>query len=159
MLATDIQIGFARLSDAIAISQLSREEVEYGLGWNYTPPKIVRIIKSKSQNIVVARLEKELVGFGVMTYRKDQANLDLLAVRQEYRRNKAGSQIVLWLEKVATTAGAFNVFVQSRETNPGALAFYEYLGYEKLDVLPGYYRGIENAVVMAKSLRTMINPV
>ena len=147
------------MSDAIAISQLSREEVEYGLGWNYTPPKIVRIIKSKSQNIVVARLEKELVGFGVMTYRKDQANLDLLAVRQEYRRNKAGSQIVLWLEKVATTAGAFNVFVQLRETNPGAFTFYEYLGYEKLDVLPGYYGGIENAVVMAKSLRTMINPV
>ncbi len=157
MLATDIQIEFARLSDAIDIGKLSREEVEYGLGWKYTPAKIHRIIKSKSQNIIVARLEKELAGFGVMTYRKDQANLDLLAVKEDYRRNKVGSQIVLWLEKVASTAGAFNVFVQLRESNSAAFTLYEYLGYEKLDVLPGYYNGIENGVVMAKSLRTMIN--
>ena len=157
MLATNIQIGFARLSDAIEISQLSRKEVEYGLGWNYTPPKIIRIIKSKSKNIVVARFERELVGFGVMTNRKDQANLDLLAVKKNYRRNKVGSQIVLWLEKVAITAGAFNVFVQLREKNIGAFALYECLGYEKLDVLPGFYKGIENGIVMAKSLRTMLN--
>jgi ribosomal-protein-alanine N-acetyltransferase len=123
-----------------------------------TPPrKIIRITKSKSQNIIVARLEGELVGFGIMTYRKDQANLDLLAVKEDYRRSRIGSQIVLWLEKVATTAGAFNVFVQLRETNSGAFALYENLGYEKLDVFPGYYKGIENGVVMAKSLRTMIN--
>lgn len=157
MLATDIQIGFARLSDAIEISQLSRTEIEFGLGWNYTPRKIIRRIKSKSQNVIVARLEGKLAGFGVMTYRKDQANLDLLAVKEDYRRSRIGSRIVLWLEKVATTAGAFNVFVQLRETNSGALALYENLGYEKLDVLPGYYKGIENGVVMAKSLRTMIN--
>ena len=157
MLATDIQIGFARLSDAIEISRLSQKEIEFGLGWNYTPRKIIRITKSKSQNIIVARLEGELVGFGVMTYRKDQANLDLLAVKEDYRRSGIGSQLVLWLEKVATTAGAFNVFVQLRETNSGAFALYKNLGYEKLDLLPGYYRGIENGVVMAKSLRTMIN--
>ncbi len=64
---------------------------------------------------------------------------------------------MLWLEKVATTAGAFNVFVQLREKNSGAFALYEYLGYGKLDVLPRFYKGIENGVVMAKSLRTMIN--
>ena len=157
MLATNIQIGFARLSDANEISQLSRKEVEYGLGWNYTPSKIIRIIKNKSKNIIVARVERELVGFGVMTYRKDQANLDLLAVKDNYRRNKVGSQIVLWLEKVANTAGAFNVFVQLREKNVDAFALYECLGYEQLDVLPGFYKGIENGIVMAKSLRKMIS--
>ncbi len=157
MQATSTQIGFARLSDAIEISHLSRDEVEHGLGWDYTPTKIIRVINSKSKNIVVARIDDELVGFGVMTYRKDQANLDLLAVKKKCRRNKVGTQIVLWLEKVATTAGAFNVFVQLREKNSGAFALYEYLGYGKLDVLPRFYKGIENGVVMAKSLRTMIN--
>jgi len=157
MLATNTQIGFARLSDAIEISQISRDEVENGLGWDYTPPQIVRVIQNKSKNLVVARLDGTLMGFGVMTYREDQANLDLLAVKKNYRRNKVATQIVFWLEKVATTTGAFNVFVQLREKNTGAFALYENLGYEKLDVLPGFYKGIENAVVMAKSLRTMIN--
>ncbi len=82
MQATSTQIGFARLSDAIEISHLSRDEVEHGLGWDYTPTKIIRVINSKSKNIVVARIDDELVGFGVMTYRKDQANLDLLAVKK-----------------------------------------------------------------------------
>ena len=157
MLATNTQIEFAMLSDAIEISHLSRDEIEHGLGWDYTPPKVTSVIKSKSKNIVVARLGGELVGFGIMTYRQDQANLDLLAVKKKYRRNKIATQIVLWLEKVAVTSGVFNVFVQLRETNAGAYSLYEYLGYEKLDVFPRYYKGLENAVVMAKPLRTMIN--
>lgn len=157
MLATNIQIEFARLSDATEISQLSRDEIEFGLGWNYTAHKIIQIIGNKSKNIVIARYKGELAGFGVMTYRKDQANLDLLAVKTDYRRIKVGTKLVLWLEKVATTAGAFNVFVQLREKNTAAFSLYQKLGYQKLDSLPGYYEGIENAVLMAKSLRTMIN--
>jgi len=157
VLATNIKIGFGKLSDATEISQVSRDEIEYGLGWNYTARKIVQIIKNESKNTVVARREGELVGFGVMTYRKDQANLDLLAVKKEYRRCKIGSDLVLWLEEVAITAGAFNVFVQLREKNTEAFSFYEKLGYIRLDDLPGFYRGIENGIVMAKSLRTMIN--
>ena len=157
MLATNIKIGFGKLSDATEISQVSRDEIEYGLGWNYTARKIVQIIKNESKNTVVAKREGELVGFGVMTYRKDQANLDLLAVKKEYRRCKIGSDLVLWLEEVAITAGAFNVFVQLREKNTEAFSFYEKLGYIRLDDLPGFYRGIENGIVMAKSLRTMIN--
>ena len=157
MLATNIKIEFARLSDATEISQLSRDEIEFGLGWNYTAYKIIRIIRNKSKNIVIARYNGELAGFGVMTYRKDQANLDLLAVKKDYRRIKVGTKLVLWLEKVATTAGVSNVFVQLREKNTAAFSLYQNLGYQKLDSLPGYYQGIENAVLMAKSLRTMIN--
>ncbi len=157
MLAANIQIEFANLSDATEISQLSRDEIEQGLGWYYKAQRIAQIIKNRSKNTVVARYEDNLVGFGVMTYRKDQANLDLLAVKKDYRHNNIGTKLVLWLEKVASTAGAFNVFVQLREDNIGAFTFYEKLGYQKLDELPGFYRGIESGIVMAKSLRAMIN--
>ena len=157
MLASNTLIEFARLSDTTEISQLSRDEIEYGLSWNYTVQKLVQIIRNKSKNVVVARIDSELAGFGIMTYRKDQANLDLLAVKKESRRNRIGTQIVLWLEKVAVTAGAFNVFVQVREKNSSAFAFYESLGYQKLDKIPGFYRGVENGVVMAKPLRPIIN--
>ncbi len=157
VLAINIQIEFAKLADVPEISRLSRDEIEFGLGWNYTPQKIVRIIKNKSKNIVVASHENQFVGFGAMTYRKDQANLDLLAVHNDYRQNKVGTKLVLWLEKVAATTGAFNIFVQLRENNTGAFNFYEHLGYQQLDELAGFYRGIENGIVMAKSIRPMIN--
>ncbi len=157
MLEQKIQIEFGILSDAKEISQLSRDEIEYGLGWNYTEQKVVRIIRNESKNLIVARLDDVLTGFAIMTYRQDQANLDLLAVKKDYRRKKIGSELILWLEKVAVTAGAFNVFVQLRETNAGAFMLYEKLGFQRLDKLPGFYRGVEDGIVMAKSLRQMIN--
>jgi ribosomal-protein-alanine N-acetyltransferase len=92
-----------------------------------------------------------------MTYHKDQANLDLLAVKEKFRRMKIGTQIVLWLEKVAITAGSFNIFVQVREMNTEAITFYEKLGFLKLEEIEGFYKGVENGVVMAKLLRPMIN--
>lgn len=157
MLEQKIHIEFATLSDAEEISRLSRDEIEYGLGWNYTAARITGLIRNKSKNVIVARLEDELVGFGIMTYRRDQANLDLLAVKKDYRRKKIATQLILWLERVALIAGAYNVFVQLRKTNKGAFKLYESLGFQRLDKLPGFYRGIEDALVMAKSLRSMIN--
>ena len=111
MITEETEIDFAQHSDAAEISQLSRTEVEYGLGWHYTGPRITQLIHNNSKNVVVARIEKRLVGFGIMTYHKETANLDLLAVKKAYRRMKVATQLVKWLEKVALAAGIFNVFV------------------------------------------------
>lgn len=157
MLTDKTLIEFARFSDVAEISRISRDEVEYGLGWIYTPQRLSKLIRHNSKNVVVARADQNLVGFGIMTYHKDQVNLDLLAVKEKYRRMKMGTQIVLWLEKVAITAGSFNIFVQVREINTGAIAFYEKLGFLKLEKIEGFYEGVENGVVMAKLLRPMIN--
>jgi len=37
MLTDKTLIEFARVHDIAEISRISRDEVEYGLGWNYTP--------------------------------------------------------------------------------------------------------------------------
>ena len=150
-------IEFARRFDAAEIGVISKNEIEYGLGWQYTPEKIAKLIGDRSRNVVVARVRSSLAGFGIMTYYEYQANLDLLAVRQGFRRMRIGTQLVIWLEKVALTAGAFNIFVQLRSRNTGALAFYQSLGFCVLDEKKGYYRGIEAGLVMAKTLRPMFN--
>ncbi len=155
MITEKIQIEFARFDDAIAISRLSKNDIEQGLGWRYQAPAIARIIRNKSKNVVVARIDEVLAGFGIMSYSEHQANLDLLAVERSFRRSGIGTRIVTWLEAVALTGGAFNVFVQARETNLAAIRFYETLGYQELDRLEGWYQGVENGVVMAKSLRPM----
>ena len=150
-------IEFATLSDAAEIGVLSRNDIEYGLGWKYTPERIVKLIRNNSKNVVVARVELKLVGFGIMTYYEDQANLDLLAVKRDFRRMKIGTQIVQWLEEVAMTAGAFNIYVQVRSKNVGAVKFYESLGFQVLDEKSGFYGGVEAGLIMAKSLRRMFN--
>ena len=70
---------------------------------------------------------------------------------------KIGTQIVQWLEEVAMTVGAFNIFVQVRTKNTEAIEFYQSLGFIVLDEKKGYYRGIEEGLIMAKSLRRMFN--
>ncbi len=157
MLTDKVLIEFARFLDVAEISRISRDEVEYGLGWDYTTQKLLQLIRNNSKNVVVARIDQKLVGFGIMTYHKDQSNLDLLAVKEKFRRMRIGTQIVLWLEKVAFTAGSFNIFVQVREMNIEAVTFYEKLGFLKLEKIEGFYKGVENGVVMAKLLRPMIN--
>jgi ribosomal-protein-alanine N-acetyltransferase len=157
MLEEKTVIEFATLSDAAEIGYISRKEIEHGLGWAYTPERIVKLIGDSSKNVVVARLDSKLVGFGIMTYYEHHANLDLLAVKRRFRRLKIGTRIVHWLEDVAMTAGAFNVFVQVRSTNKGAVKFYEGLDFLVLEEMKGYYRGMEAAVIMAKSLRRMFN--
>lgn len=150
-------IEFARFSDAAEIGLMSKIDIEHGLGWKYTPETILKLIGDSSKNVVVARVESKLAGFGIMTYHEDQANLDLLAVNRSFRRRKIGTQIVQWLEEVAMTAGAFNIFVQVRARNTGAVEFYESIGFLVLDEKKGYYRGVEAGLIMAKSLRRMLN--
>ena len=157
MLEDKTLIEFAAFSDAAEIGEMSKNDIEHGLGWKYNPERLVKLIGDSSKNVIVARMESKLVGFGIMTYHEDQANLDLLAVKRNFRRMKIGTQIVQWLEKVATTAGAFNIFVQVRASNTGAIAFYESLGFIVLDEKKGYYKGKEAGLIMAKSLRRMFN--
>lgn len=157
MLEDKALIEFATLSDAAEIGVMSKNEIEYGLGWKYTPERIVKLLADRAKNVVVARVESKLVGFGIMTYHEEQANLDLLAVKRNFRRLMIGTQIVQWLEKVAMTAGTFNILVQVRAGNTGAIAFYERLGFAVLDEKKGYYRGVETGLIMAKSLRRNFN--
>jgi ribosomal protein S18 acetylase RimI-like enzyme len=159
VLATSTDIEFATVPDAAEISELSRKYIEYGLRKIYTPPYIRHLIRNASKNVVVARNSQTLAGFGIMTYREDYANLDLLAVKKLHRHRGVGTQIVQWLEKVAHTAGIMNAFVQVRKTNIGAIRFYQKLGFQIVEEAAGYYQGCETAVIMCKSIRPMVSAV
>jgi len=150
-------VEFAKVSDVTEIGNLSKKYIEHDLGWRYTPEKLKSVIRSKTKNIVVARKGSKLVGFGIMTYHEEQANLDLLGVKMIHRRRGIGKQIVQWLEEVAINAGIFNIFVQARKINNGAIKFYKKLGYEIIDEKSGFYRGQETGVIMSKNIREMIN--
>ena len=157
MLRIDSKVEFATASDVDEIGVLSRQYVEYGLGWKYTPAKLLRLIQNRTKNVVVARSGSELAGFGIMTYDDDSANLDLLAVKVRYRGKGLGRQIVEWLVEVASNAGIANVFVQVRKRNRGAIKFYRRLGFSVINEKKGYYGGQETGVIMCKSIRPVID--
>jgi ribosomal-protein-alanine N-acetyltransferase len=121
-----IDIGLARRSDARAIAVLSREVVEYGLDWAWTPQRVRRAIADRATNVIVARDGGVLIGFALLQYRDASATLQV--------------------------AGITAVHAEVRESNRAARAFYAKLGYVEGAVTRGYYQGRDNAVRLVRTV-------
>ena len=148
----EFTIGRARASDASEIAEMSRDLVEAGLPWSWTPTRVAASVHNPNALVAVARAANRIAGFGIMRYGDDEAHLDLLGVAPEHRREGVGRRLVDWLEKPALVAGLSVVYLEARASNRGAHDFYERLGYQKLGELPRYYQGRESAIRMGREL-------
>ncbi|MBI2357974.1 MAG: GNAT family N-acetyltransferase, partial [Deltaproteobacteria bacterium] len=152
MKSCELSLRLARPAEAAAIAILSRDLIEYGLRWRWTPARVAASIRAPDVNVLVAYIRGNLAGFAIMRYGNDDAHLDLLAVAPPYRRAGLGRRLIEWLEKCAVVAGIFSVTLEVREGNEGAQLFYKRMGYRTLGHLPGYYQGIEAALRMGRNL-------
>lgn len=146
------EISLAVAGEVNHIAEMSRDTIEQGLGWRWTPKKILASLRDRDTNVVVARDNRSLAGFAVMKYYREEAHLMLLAVSDTYRRKGIGTALICWLEQTALTAGIGCVYLEARRNNSGARKFYRRLGYAEIRRLRGYYRGREDAIQMGKDL-------
>src|SRR5918992_6123509 len=152
MTSSELSLRLARPADATTIANLSRDLIEYGLQWRWTPMRVAASIRAAEVNVLVACIRENIAGFAIMRYGDDDAHLDLLAVTPPYRRSGIGRQLLEWLEECAVVAGIFNVDLEVRAGNEEAQLFYSRMGYRTLLQLPGYYQGIEAALRMGRDL-------
>jgi ribosomal-protein-alanine N-acetyltransferase len=145
-------LQLARPSDARVIADMSRVLIEAGLGWRWRPERVEASILAPNVNVLVARVHGRVAGFAIMRYGDDDAHLDLLAVASPDRRTGLGRRLVQWLEKCAIVAGLVHIDLEVRAQNLGAQLFYERLGYRRLEHIPGYYDGKEDAFRMRRQL-------
>lgn len=145
-------IRLATPADAPGIAALSRDAIEHGLHWRYTPARILAAIRNRSTNVAVVHAHGGLHAFAIMDYGESTAHLVLLGVQTTQRRRGLGKQLLAWLEDSARTAGIERIDVECRADNPGAIAFYRSQGYRVQEVVPRYYDGRIDAVRLAKSL-------
>ncbi len=152
MKSSELSLELARPADAATIAAMSRESIEFGLQWRWTPQRVAFSIHAPDVNVLIARMHGETAGFGIMRYGDHVAHLDLFAVASRYRRHGVGRQLLEWLEKCAVVAGIIRVVLEVRAGNEGAQFFYKRMGYRPLVRLPGYYQGREAALRMGKDL-------
>ena len=152
MTRPEISIRLARASEATEIARLSRDLIETGLAWSWTPGRVAASVRSRHALVAVACSGDRIAGFGIMRYGDDEAHLDLFGVNPEFRGQGLGRRLLAWLEKPALVAGITAVFLEVRETNRGGQAFYQRLGYRTLSIVPRYYQGVESAVRMGREL-------
>jgi len=152
-------IRLAARNDVRAIAALSRTEIEHGLPWRWTPPRVQRAVADGRTNVCVAVRHDALLGFGIMVYADETAHLSLLAVNPGARRQGVGSALLGWLEAVAGVAGTLRVQLEARCGNAAALAFYSRHGYRQTGTVVGMYLGREDGVRLEKLLGTQVTAV
>jgi len=145
-------IGLAIPADAARIGTLSRDLIEHGLGWRWTPPRILRVIRDPTINVAVAREHGGVSGFGLMQYKDDEAHLLLLGVDPARQRKGIGGALVRWLEESALTAGIGFVYLEARAANAMARNFYRKLGYREIKRVYDLYAPGEDGVRLARDL-------
>jgi ribosomal protein S18 acetylase RimI-like enzyme len=160
-------LGLAHDHDAREIAEMSRDLVEQGLPWSWTPTRVQHFISGNDSQVVVARntrrgdprygtplpgANRGIDGFAIMHFGDELAHLNLLAVAPESRRQGIGRQLMAWLVTTAIEAGVFRIDLELRTQNDAARGFYEALGFTQQGVVPGYYQGREAALRMSRRL-------
>lgn len=147
-----VYLGLARDADAREIAEMSRELIEKGLTWSWTPARVQHFITGKESSVVVARREQRIAAFAIMHFGDEVAHLNLLAVAPDHRRQGLGRRLMEWLTVTAIEAGVFRINLELRTHNEAARLFYERLGFTQLGVVQGYYQGREPALRMSRQL-------
>ncbi len=145
-------LGLARSSDAREIAEMSRDLIEQGLAWSWTPARVQHFISGAESSVVVARRERRIAAFAIMHFGNDVAHLNLLAVAADHRRQGLGRQLIEWLTASAIEAGVFRINLELRTHNEAARLFYARLGFDQVGVVQGYYQGREAALRMSRRL-------
>jgi ribosomal-protein-alanine acetyltransferase len=149
----NLTLKLAAPVDAVPIAAMSRELVEAGLPWSWTPERVARNLRQGETLVLTARDGERLAGFAIMQFGETRAHLSLLAVHPDYQRQGVARRMLQWLVESALTAGIASIHLELRETNLAARRFYLKQGFAETVRIQGYYRGVETAVRMLREIR------
>lgn len=143
--------GFRGDQDAEAIAQVLRESPE-AAGWSEQELRELHSLGGVSAFVS----ERGSMLSGMVAGRRvlDEAEILNLAVSRAARRKGEGRMLAMRLIDEFRTNGVSRVFLEVRESNKGAIAFYEKLGFRAVGGRKDYYQGPrESALVMESWLR------
>jgi GNAT superfamily N-acetyltransferase len=130
-----LDLRSARSEDSAAVAELLGE-----LGYPSTPEqaaeRIERIASDPTTWLVVAELDGELAGFGVLhaqnLVERDEPGVEVagLVVGERFRRRGVGELLMQALEDEARARGGNVMVLNTAHRRADAHAFYEALGYE-----------------------------
>ena len=110
------------------MAEMSRELVETGPGWRYTPTRMASLIGDPETMAPVACDAARTRGLAVMQFGDERAHLALLCVDPGQQRRGVGRRMTEWLVDSARVAGIVSIGLELRVDNLAALAFHRRRG-------------------------------
>ena len=103
----------------------------------------------RNRSYLVARMGREVVGYGGIMAFGEEAHVTTIAVEPEQQRRKIGTRILYELVQEAIRMGARAVSLEVRVSNWGAQRLYSQFGFRPVGIRKNYYQETgEDAVVM-----------
>ncbi len=103
---------------------------------------------------LVSEHESNVCAFIIARQMEGEAEILNLAVILEKRRKGEGSALLKAAMNELQSRHVSRVFLEVRESNEGAIAFYEKHGFSKMGRRAGYYRNPEEAAIVLEKKRT-----
>lgn len=134
-------------TDIAAIAEL--EKTIFGDAW--TEKSIQDTFAQKQAFIVVVENKKKVVGYCIIYYVLDEAEIARIAVDLSCRRQGAGGRLLNQASKICSEKGIIRLMLDVRESNKTARAFYRNYGFREDGIRKNFYEAPkEHAVLMSK---------
>lgn len=137
-----------RMDDLDAIAALEKEC--FPDPWNRR--MLADSFLSEGFHGVLLEEEGALIAYGAVRVVCDEAEIELVAVSEMYRRCGRGKAVMDDLLSIAKEHGAKRVFLEVRVSNASAQILYLKCGFRGLYCRTRYYPDGEDAIVMAREL-------
>lgn len=148
---SDLVLRVMRESDLADVMHI--EHRSFSIPWQEATFR--GLMRRHSASLLVAEQAGVLVGYAVMWFAADEAELGDLSVLPEARRRGLGHWILEGAMREAGNRGAKQMFLEVRESNTDARRLYEKAGFVNVGVRPSYYsEPVEDAILMRRSLDT-----
>jgi len=146
-----MSIRLARPGDVEAIAALEAESFAQD---PWPAGYLAEAVAGRLYGVVmhVAEVDGEIVGHAITAVVFEVAELQRIAVTSRLRRRGLAGALLDAVLADARGKEAERLLLEVRETNAGALAFYERAGFVEVDRRPRYYRDGGTAIIMQLSL-------
>ena len=94
----------------------------------------------------------EIIGYGGFTAAQDTADIDNIAVVENYRKSGVATAVLSELFKKAEERGVKKLFLEVRVSNYAAMSLYLKCGFKGVYARSRYYPDGEDCLVMVKEL-------
>jgi ribosomal-protein-alanine N-acetyltransferase len=133
--------------DSEAVAEICRQSPE-AAQW---PTESYQQAHSAGQIVLIAEIKAQVCGFLVARIAGDEAEILNTATDPAHRRKGIGKALLLAAISAAQAHGAKTIYLEVRESNSAAIAFYAKHGFAKIAQRRQYYsRPTANAVLMKK---------
>ena len=147
----EVTIDEGGLADLEAVMRVMEDSFDPAFGEAWTSAQCAGLMPMPGVWLSLALRDDEVIGFALGRIVLKEAELLLLAVKQDGQRQGIGQLLLERFILVATTKGADHLHLEVREGNP-AMKLYAKTGFAEVGRRKNYYTGRDGQIYDALTL-------